>query len=507
MKVLFVVSDLFFSEPLGAMILSAVCKAAGHVTRLSVLKGGDMAADLDAFEPDLLAYSAMTPDEHLFADADRVAQAWAAQRGRRLVRVMGGPHPTYFPDVLTNFGLDAICCGDGDRAILRILDALAEGRPLTGIPNVVPAGASDFIKEVVEDMDSIAFADRDLLYDRAPDMLKHGIRSFMTQRGCPHKCTYCFNHAYNRMFKGEGRKLIRRRSVDNLLTEIRGVVERYPTARVLRFGDDVFVIHEDEWLHEFAERYRKEIGIPFYCLIRCNALTEPVARLLQHAGCVSIAMSIEAGTSRVRNEIMKRNMPDEMVLSAFDHARQYGLNAFANSILALPGTTFQDDWDSFLFAKKAKAAVPTFSIFCPFPNTDLTKQAIELGALPADFDYNTVSGWEQSVLTNFTAEEKRMQVRLAHLGTLFCLLPDFMIPVLKVLIRLPLDYLYKFWGSLFFSYMLATRIFPGARPRDLKSIVTHVWRSLRYLQAGGKRKGQAGMAGLRAPATGLNGEA
>ena len=41
MKVLFVVADIYFSEPLGIMILSAVCKKAGHNTRLVVVTHDD----------------------------------------------------------------------------------------------------------------------------------------------------------------------------------------------------------------------------------------------------------------------------------------------------------------------------------------------------------------------------------------------------------------------------------------------------------------------------------
>src|SRR5262245_16497828 len=503
MRVLFVIADLYFSEPLGAMILSGVCRKAGHETRLAILQQQDIADILEDFNPDVVAYSTMTPDEHLFVTADAVVRRWTMSTGKRVLRIMGGAHPTYFPEVLRKMNLDAICAGDGENAILRVIDAFAEDRPFEGIPNIITPAQPTFIKEVVEDMDAVPFADRDLMYNAAPEMLDHGIRSFLTQKGCPYKCTYCFNHAYNRMFKGDGRKIMRRRSVDDLLAEIKEVAQGYPVARYIRFADDVFVISkEDAWLEEFADRYPKEIGLPFYCLIRCNALTENVARLLQKAGCKSIGMSIEAGSERVRNDIMKRNMPDAMVRHAFALARTYGLNAWGNSILAAPGTTFADDLETFHYARSLNAAVPTFSIFAPFPGTDLTKQAVQLGLLDADFDFSSVSCWDHSVLRGYTEQERLMQTNLAYLAQLFCKLPDFMLPVLNVLLPMPLTRAYKIIGAMVFSYLMGTKVFPGAHPRGVRPFVRAVHRALKYMVTDNKeREGSASQ--MRTPAVGL----
>ena len=115
MRILFVVADLYFSEPLGVMILSGVCKNAGHQTRLGILEKQDIAKVVEEFAPDVIAYSAMTPDEHLFIKADATVSSWAINNKRRVLRVMGGPHPTYFPEILQKMNLDAICAGDGEN--------------------------------------------------------------------------------------------------------------------------------------------------------------------------------------------------------------------------------------------------------------------------------------------------------------------------------------------------------------------------------------------------------
>lgn len=481
MRILFVVSDLFFSEPLGVMLLSAIARKDGHQTLLVALKRQRMATILHAFNPDVVAYSAMTAYEHMFYQADQVVRQYQATSGRKVFRIMGGPHATFFQQVLNDMELDAICVGEGDLLFPRLLTALETGQSLEGIPNLLLAGQTSCTREVPEDLDAIPFPDRSLIYNADPDLQQQGIRSFMTQRGCPYRCTYCFNHSYNLLFKGPGVKLFRRRSVDNLFAEIREVRDRYPTLRYVRFGDDVFVIRPDAWLEEFTERYPKEIGIPFYCLIRCNTLTEEIGKMLSHAGCRSISMSIEAGSEEIRNKVLRRHMSDEMMRSAFTVARKYRINAFANTILAIPGTTPKDDYNSFLFAREMKPGCPTFSIFAPYPNTHLTDYAISLGVLDPQTDFKKISTTDSSPLNNYTPEEKRFQLHLVYLGQLFCLLPDFFLKIFPLMLRLPLTPVYRLVSSLTWTWIVSSRIFPHAYPRSPLILAKAIIRGLKFI--------------------------
>lgn len=478
MRILLCVADVFLGEPNGALQLAAIAKRDGHEVKLLALRRGSLTGVLSQWNPDIIAYSAMSPEIPLFRFADAQVCTWA--KNRRVLRVMGGAHATYFPQILADLDLDAICIGEGDRAFPELIRRFACKETFSGIPNILLPGADpDAIpKELISNLDDLPYIDRELYYDVAPNYRFLGMRGFMTGRGCPYDCSYCHNHAFKKIFRSCG-KIIRRRSVDHVLAEMRETLQKDPNVRLIKISDDTFAHVIDDWLIEFLDRYQREINLPFYCLMRSNTLTDEMARRLSQAGCISIGMSVESGNERIRNEILRRGLSDKMVISSFTNAHRYGLRTYGNTLLGLPGTTFADDFQSFCFTKKLKMTVPTFGIFSPYPRTQLTDYAIELGALPDNFDFQH-RAHQQSPLLSFSLGEKRMQYNLTFLGTLFCDLPYAFIPLLRILIRWPLGRLYKYIGTAYMVVKSGLFIFPNIYPRNPLQVLRLLRESIRF---------------------------
>lgn len=465
MKILFVVSDIFLSEPIGLMQLSAICKKNNHFTKLVTLKRHSILKSIIEFRPDIIGYSTMSPDVNAFIEADLLAKGWMKNNKKNIYRIMGGPHPTYFPEILMKCGLDAICIGEGDNALLNIINNLQQGKDLSSIPNVLcktnyDAGIQK--KELINDLDSLPFVDREIIFDAVPYYKLIRFKSFLTQRGCPYSCTYCHNHAFNDMFRGCG-DILRRRSVNSAIDEIKYVVKKYPPVKLVRFGDDTFAHRIDDWLVDFLKRYKKEINLPFYCLMRSNTLTEDMAKILSEAGCCSIGMSVETGDENVRNNILKRNISNDTVIKSFAYARKYKIKTFGNTMLGIPGTTLKDDFDSFKFTKKLRLSVPSFEIFCPYPGTELTEYAIKNGLLDRNVELESKYSFT-SALNCYSKKKKKIQLRMAYLAQIFCSLPDFLIPIFKILVRINLTWFYSIASSLYVIYRTSTKIFPKIYP-------------------------------------------
>lgn len=117
----------------------------------------------------------------------RTRDLMGALRQRRNVPViLGGLHPTFAPDeVLLHAGIDFVCLGEGEQALLELVQALEAGTAerdvrLGRINNIRSRGGLKAgLRPPIEPVDGIAFAARDLLDER------WDVVHMSTQRGCP----------------------------------------------------------------------------------------------------------------------------------------------------------------------------------------------------------------------------------------------------------------------------------------------------------------------------------
>ena len=458
MKVLFIIKDVEYIDPMGVMLLSSLAKEKGHKTSLAVLAHGDLKRTIEDTRPDVVAYSAKTGEHKYYIAANEVVKSVSDS----IFTVIGGPHATFFPDIVQKHPFDALCMGEGDDAWPELLDALEKGGDTDSIPNIVTkrnfsTGQAARLRPRRRSLDDLPFLDRDLVYSTTR-LSRFPMRSFMVSRGCPYKCTYCFNHRYNLLYKGNG-PLNTRMSVERVVEELKDLKGRYET-QFIKFYDDIFVLKDDEWLDEFSRRYREEIGLPFHCLMRANLLTEEILLKLKNAGLASISMSIESGNDYVRNEILKRNMDKDTMRRAFDLCSRHSIPTFSNTIFAVPGTTLKEDIESLDLNLACKVTFGEFPLFFPYPKTELAEYAIKKGYFDGDFDSLHMSYQSQSPLNCFTPEEKRLQRNLSLLSTVCLWKPSLRNLIVKRLIKLPFTGLYFVLYYAIKAYLIKTKIYP-----------------------------------------------
>jgi radical SAM superfamily enzyme YgiQ (UPF0313 family) len=220
------------------------------------------------------------------------------------IAVFGGPHATFFPDFIQEDGVDVLCRGEGEGAILELANSLDSDVDISSIPNMwVKSGRTihkNPVRPLISNLDTLPFVSRDLVnkYDHYRKLHR---RMVLTGRGCPYQCTYCFNHVYNDFYKGKG-PIVRRRSVDNVIRELQTVREEYHPRR-FQFVDDTFILDHD-WCMEFCDRYATEVGLPFIVYARVNLVSDELIRRLKFW---MAPYAIESGNDRIRNEF-KRNL-------------------------------------------------------------------------------------------------------------------------------------------------------------------------------------------------------
>lgn len=480
MKIMFVIRDMSFIEHLGVMYLSSVSRDLGHETSLVVINEHDLFVALESGLPDLLALSIMSVDATFFKDLAGMIR----EKYPKLFLVAGGPHCTFNREIIDFWPIDALISGEGEAPFRELLLCLQKGNDYGGIRNIYTKRKKNDLGNLIENLDILPDPDRDLVYYEGGHLRDLSVKSFMTSRGCAFKCSYCFNNAYNKLYNQKGR-VVRRRSVGRVIQEIKNVRKSYAMDFV-RFGDDVFCYVKDDWLEEFAYKYKNEIGLPFYCLIRPNLITEEMMRLLSEAGCYSVNMSIEAGSEEFRYKVLNRKMSDSVIYNAFDIAHRYNVNVYANSMLGLPFAQIKDELATVDMMTKCKPTFPSFTIFTPFKGVELTELAEKHNLITREIKEST---WAASVLSCFSDREKKIQVNIMHLGAAACRWPILRPLILKCLIYLPPNGLFFLIWVLLKNFLMTKYIFPVKAPMFKKinygiKIFLSEFRLINYQKAG-----------------------
>jgi len=482
-RVLFVERELSY-EPQGIMSMSAMLKQAGHDVALAVESMEDPVAFAVAYQPDIVGYSVMTGSQRSFLDMNLLLRSAVnpireAAGKKPLFSAFGGPHPTFFPEMVIEPGVDGICVGEGEGAIVDLANALGNGGFHPDIANwwfsVEGEVVKNPVRPLIHELSSLPRPDRALVYDKHPGLAASGIKHFISSRGCPYNCTYCFNHAYYEIYKREKRG--QQREVDDVIAEVNAVRARWPLEQAI-FIDDLFIIHND-WLEEFAEKWPKQVGLPFFCNVRANMLVKDPRKidLLKKAGCQTVSMGIEAANDRHRVELLKRRMTKEDIIQTGQMVRNAGMHITATNILGLPTSTLEDDLETMRLNAAAQISYAHAFLFQPYPGTELGQFTQDSELMVGTFDDIGELAWDHSILR---FEDGADQSQREHLQRLFALGVEWpwLEPVIRQLIKLPrnavVDNLFWWVHKLHKGYAVYHRVHPvKANPAELFKMAIH----------------------------------
>lgn len=465
MKILFVYRGF---KSLGIGHLSSCLKKAGHKTDLyldyALFDDGSLSIKflsdqfdwknafrkkMESYQPDIVALSAATNMYRWACEAARVAKEYGVRT------IIGGVHPTSVPEeVIKNKDFDILCIGEGEEAMVELASRLEAKEKINNIANLWirenEAVITNEIRPLIQDLDKIPYPDFDLFYQyKGINKDTHWI---ISARGCPYSCTYCYNNSYKKIYKGKG-KYVRRRSVDNVIDELKEAKDKYGL-RFIVFFDDIFTMDID-WIRNFAARYRSEIDIPFHCSGRAELITTDIVDELKKCGCVEIELAVESGNKDIRNRLLKRNMSNEQISSAFNAIKKRNIITRADIMFGLPDETSKTMWESIELLKKCNIDFITYGIFYPYPKTELAEYAFRKGC----FDYSETllgNGGGIKAWTIMRHQDRRLINKYAYISTISAYLPLWFSKILLHIKFFPGTILHT--TSLFIVYFHKSRL-------------------------------------------------
>jgi radical SAM superfamily enzyme YgiQ (UPF0313 family) len=371
---------------IGVAYLSGALRAAGHDTRiLHICEWLDYPFDLDRIESDVAAYD---PDLIAvgtgFAHYPEMAQT-AARLKKALDRpiVFGGIHTTLNTKSVMedNPWIDFGNVGEGDDSLMDLVNMLASGGDTSAIPNVwarrngtIVANPSRRLKEISKlpwmDLEGWQFK-------RITESRRGWVNVYMN-RGCPYRCTYCHNNGVAKILQQSFKTktsstadlgYIRLRSIDDMIAELRDILNKYDYVSAFSFNDDTFTMDQDH-MKEFLVRYKKEIGTPFVCNTTVLDVDREMLEAMKEANCDLVRFGVETATPRIKKEILKRDFSMRKTEEVFKICREIGLRSFAFNILANPTETREEMRDTLRLNSRLLPDGLKVSLGYPFPGTE-----------------------------------------------------------------------------------------------------------------------------------------
>ena len=138
-----------------------------------------------------------------------------------------------------------------------------------------------------------------------------------------------------------------------------------------------------ERFDQFIDAYKK-IKIPFFIESRVETVRPGYAKRLESVGCAGVAMGVESGSIELRKTLLKRRMPDEIIVKAFKEFENTSIRISANNIIGFPTESREDIMKTIELNRKINPDSVVVNAFRPYSGTELRKICIEKGLIPKE---------------------------------------------------------------------------------------------------------------------------
>lgn len=344
---------------LGTVFLGTVLKNLGHDVKIYVeeIQKIDKA---ELYSADVVGISTIT------STAPRAYSIGDDLRERGIPVIMGGAHPTFMPDESLEHA-DYVVRGEGEEAIVELLDALDGKLPLSSIDGLSYRENGEVVhnppRELCPDLDKHPSPDLSLIVG-----FGKGTRSFkrynpiipvVTSRGCPFGCKFC---TVTSMF---GRKY-RFRSTEKVLEDIRPY-----TDSTIFIYDDNFAASKERTKHLLRRMIEEKITPDWTAQVRVDAANdEELLDLMQKSNCYAVYVGFESINPKTLELYSKGQTLDEMK-TAIKKFHEYDIRIHGMFVLGSDEDDVSIIRETAKFAKRLKIDTVQFMILTPIPGSEI----------------------------------------------------------------------------------------------------------------------------------------
>ena len=310
--------------------------------------------------------------------------------------IVGGPHPSIMPEdlLIKCKNIDICVIGEGELTISELVSTLEKGKSeLEKVEGIAFRNKMDKIiitrrRGFIQNLDELPFLDRAFIpkkirATRGGFPVGYPNMYLVTSRGCPYQCAFC-QPTSDTMF---GKK-IRRRSVQNVIDEIVMLKRKYDIGG-LWINDDTLFTNKD-WLYELCDSMTAEkLDITWVANGRFGPLcTEETLGKMKAAGCVYLIMAIEAGSERIRNQVLNKGISNKAFFKYVDIVKKSEIPWHTNIIIDNPTESVEELLESVKMINSTKPNYMGTTYLSLLPGTYLYEQYKSKYAYLARDDYS-----------------------------------------------------------------------------------------------------------------------
>jgi anaerobic magnesium-protoporphyrin IX monomethyl ester cyclase len=318
--------------------------------------------------PDVVAFSVLCWTARHVYEAARLIKLTLPD----VLIVAGGPEvgPIAEEVLQRQSGLDVIVRGEGEFAFPDLLHSHARGGDITGVAGVTARDGDRIVtgpdRPLLEDLDRLPspFSDTSAIP-------VDGSAYVETYRGCPHRCSYCF--------EGKGTAQIRSFSWERIAADIDAVAS-VPGMQAFSFIDPVFNLTRDRLrrLAEILEPYAAR-GVRLHTIeVDIERIDDEQAELLKRCGVVSVETGPQT-TGAAALAACHRGFDAARFSAGVEACKRVGISVECDLIVGLPGDSADDVLASIEFATALDPGRVQLSTLHVLPGTELWERADSLG--------------------------------------------------------------------------------------------------------------------------------
>lgn len=369
-RVAFVQKGIF--EKISVHYLAGALSTAGFECRVFIEDIEDNFIEAVAsYNPDYCAASLFIgEEEEIFSELSRLKKRIPNMR-----TIVGGPFALIFPDIVLRIEVDYLLMGDAENTFPELLRRIESGMDIDSIPGLryIKRTGVLFSNDTfhLSSLHEIQPPDRDLYY-RYRELRDRPTKIFIGSRGCPYRCTYCYNTELSKHFLTSYWRV---RPVQQVISEVRYVAQTYGLSWV-HFQDGTFNANQS-WLTEFLEAYGESGLPPFMCNCRVENITEDLVVRMRRAGCDRITFGIQSGSERIRRELAGRSMSNEQIIQACKICMDNSIRVGVDIIFGWPGETLEEAMETIELCRKINVETYSSNVLIFYPELRITRFAVE----------------------------------------------------------------------------------------------------------------------------------